>query len=35
MKFGYLIEPPFNHKTLNGTVTGSDIEYRLVRNSRT
>jgi len=26
MKFAYLIEPPFNHKLPDGTVTGSDVE---------
>lgn len=26
MKFAYLIEPPFNHKTEGGIVTGTDVE---------
>ena len=26
MKFAYLIEPPFNHQDLDGTVTGCDVE---------
>ena len=26
MKFAYLIEPPFNHRDSDGTVTGSDVE---------
>ncbi|MEM7633267.1 MAG: transporter substrate-binding domain-containing protein [Pseudomonadota bacterium] len=26
MKFAYLIEPPFNHKRDDGTVTGCDVE---------
>lgn len=26
MKFAYLIEPPFNHRTPEGTVTGTDVE---------
>ena len=26
MKFVYLIEPPFNHKRDDGTVTGCDVE---------
>lgn len=26
MKFAYLIEPPFNYREPNGTVTGSDVE---------
>ncbi len=26
MKFAYLIEPPFNHKREDGTVTGCDVE---------
>lgn len=26
MKFAYLIEPPFNHRTEDGTVTGCDVE---------
>ena len=26
MKFGYLIEPPFNYKSTNGYVTGCDVE---------
>lgn len=26
MKFAYLIEPPFNYRTPNGTVTGTDVE---------
>jgi len=26
MKFAYLIEPPFNHKTTEGIVTGTDVE---------
>jgi polar amino acid transport system substrate-binding protein len=26
LKFAYLIEPPFNHRDPNGTVTGSDVE---------
>ena len=30
MKFAYLIEPPFNHRTANGTITGSDVELARV-----
>jgi polar amino acid transport system substrate-binding protein len=26
LKFAYLIEPPFNHREPDGTVTGSDVE---------
>lgn len=26
MKFAYLIEPPFNYKTADGSVTGSDVD---------
>lgn len=26
MKFAFLIEPPFNHRDSDGTVTGSDVE---------
>jgi len=26
MKFAYLIEPPFNHRTPDGTITGTDVE---------
>ena len=26
MKFGYLIEPPFNYRLADGTVTGCDVE---------
>ena len=26
MKFAYLIEPPFNHQTDDGQITGSDVE---------
>lgn len=26
MKFAYLIEPPFNHRREDGTVTGCDVE---------
>jgi len=26
MKFAYLIEPPFNHRTPAGSITGSDVE---------
>jgi len=26
VKFAYLIEPPFNHRDSDGTVTGSDVE---------
>ncbi|MGV3548626.1 hypothetical protein [Rhizobium sp.] len=26
MKFAYLIEPPFNHRDADGTVTGCDVE---------
>lgn len=26
MKFAYLIEPPFNYRTIDGTVTGCDVE---------
>jgi len=30
MKFAYLIEPPFNHKTPAGVVTGTDVELAKV-----
>ncbi len=30
MKFAYLIEPPFNHKREDGTVTGCDVELARV-----
>ena len=26
MKFGFLIEPPFNYRLADGTVTGCDVE---------
>jgi len=33
MKFAYLNEPPFNHKALDGTVTGTDVELAKVINN--
>jgi len=30
MKFAYLIEPPFNHRTDDGLVTGTDVELAKV-----
>lgn len=30
MKFAYLIEPPFNHRTSAGVVTGTDVELARV-----